>query len=296
MCYLPPLIPLLRFRFHPPPVSATYQSNHFSGYPSVPLELTARAQLSWVRNIAIYLELRDIWSAPPAMWMGQAGAVSVSRVTKCVAEKQFGLVMTSARRTCLLYSQRGCGKDETESGWQEREGRERRHVDSQLEWSLLIILHCLSGCWLVSRGWLVSKVNTRRTYCNHTCRTWICSLWSHSPWAAAAGSSLEQHCLSVAGSSPALADKTHCKVGFGTLIRLVAFCDICTTAEPVRTPWGFKSRGEKCFPCSNVGRGGDTLGEVLFELLVSPFLPVWFNTSCTHVSASAVTARPAVTF
>lgn len=106
---------------------------------------------------------------------------------------------------CLLYSQRGCGKDETESGWQEREGRERRHVDSQLEWSLLIILHCLSGCWLVSRGWLVSEVNTRRTYCNHTCRTWICSLWSHSPWAAAAGSSLEQHCLSVAGSSPALA-------------------------------------------------------------------------------------------
>lgn len=62
----------------------------------------------------------------PVAWTGQVGAVSVSRVTQFVKEKQFGLVMTSARRACLLYSQRWCEKDETESGWQEREERQAK--------------------------------------------------------------------------------------------------------------------------------------------------------------------------
>lgn len=69
----------------------------------------------------------SVWS--PVACMDQVGAVSVSRVTQFVKEKQFGLVMTCARRACLLYSQRWCEKDETESGWQEWEERQQRHID-----------------------------------------------------------------------------------------------------------------------------------------------------------------------
>lgn len=45
----------------------------------------------------IYDELYDIRSVLPAVWMGKVGAVSVSRVTQYVTEKQFGLVMTHAK-------------------------------------------------------------------------------------------------------------------------------------------------------------------------------------------------------
>lgn len=47
-------------------------------------------------------------------------------------------------------------------------------------------------------------------------------------------SSLEQHCHSVAGSSPAV-DTTHCRVVCSTLIQLVALCDIFTITELVRS-------------------------------------------------------------
>lgn len=140
----------------------------FSGYFSVPvsLGLKAKVQPGWVRNITISDELYDMWSVPPAAWMGQVGAVSMSGVTQYVTETHFGSVMTSARRACLLYSQRWCEKDETESGWQEREERERRHVDTNafihkctVSWNdgiyILIIWYSLSSCWLISEGWWV---------------------------------------------------------------------------------------------------------------------------------------------
>lgn len=47
-------------------------------------------------------------------------------------------------------------------------------------------------------------------------------------------SSLEQHCHSVAGSSPAV-ETTHCRVVCSTLIQLVALCDIFTITELVRS-------------------------------------------------------------
>lgn len=127
MCYLPPLIHQLRFGFHPPPVSSTYQSNHFLATFQCQshFELKAKVQLWWVRNIA---NLRWTIGHPIAASRcadGPSGSSQcMSRLTQFVTQTQFGLVMTCARRACLLYSQRWCENDETESGWQEG-GRKR---------------------------------------------------------------------------------------------------------------------------------------------------------------------------
>lgn len=129
MCYLPSLIHQLQsWSFHPP-VRSTYQSDHFLATFQCQSHsgLRAKVLLRRLRNITIYEELYDIWSVLPAAWIGQVGAVRLSGVTQSVTGKQFGLVMTHARRACLFYSQRWCERDETESGWQGKE-REQRHT------------------------------------------------------------------------------------------------------------------------------------------------------------------------
>lgn len=119
----------------------------------VSLELKAKVQLRWVRNITIYDELYDIWSVPCATWMGQVGAVSMSMVTRYVTEKQSGLVMTSARRACRLYSQRWCEKDETELGKKESKGKRT------VSFSDNIIYFVVLGVGLYTKvGWWVKHV------------------------------------------------------------------------------------------------------------------------------------------
>lgn len=118
--------------------------------------------LTWVRNITNSDELHDIWSLLPAAWLARVRAVRVSRVTQYVTEKRFGLVMTHARRPCLFYSQRWCEKDETESGWQEREERKHMHADVNgfySQWAgttmrLYIHSHVSAVTPLISTNWV----------------------------------------------------------------------------------------------------------------------------------------------
>lgn len=103
-------------------------------------------------------------------------------------------------------------------------------------------------------------------------------------------SSLEQHCHSVAGSSPAV-DTTHCRVVCSTLIQLVALCDIFTIAELVRSTWGLGPWGEElcmlqcgaaCIPPFS-----------LYDLLPSYLLLLtWYLHSLYH----QLSARPSATF
>ncbi len=130
MCYLPPLIHQLRFGFHPPPVSTTYQSNRFLAtfqcQSCSSSRLKCNSDESETSQFMMNYMISD-WCLLLRGWAKWEQSVCPGR--HCVTETQFGLVMTSARRACLLYSQRWCEEDETESGWQESEEREQRHVD-----------------------------------------------------------------------------------------------------------------------------------------------------------------------
>lgn len=79
----------------------------------------------------------------------------------------FGLVMTSARRACLFYSQRWCEKDETESGWQEMKEREHSHVDMNACSVLYALYHCEAN-----RERLAGEL----MHVKHVvmCKTWMC--------------------------------------------------------------------------------------------------------------------------
>lgn len=119
----------LRFHFHSPPVSATYQSHRLS----VPPQLKAKVQLRMGSETSQFV---IIWYLKGASCHGDgpSGSRQCVRGVMGCHRKRFGSVMTSVRRACLLYSQRWCERDETEAGWRGKEEREQRRVDSQLEW------------------------------------------------------------------------------------------------------------------------------------------------------------------
>lgn len=128
MCYLPPLIHQLRFGFHPPAVSTTYQSNHFLATFQCLSHPSSRPKCNSDESETSQFMMNSMISDQCLLLRGWAKCEQ-SVCPKYVTERQLGSVMTSARRACLLYSQRWCDEDETESAWQEREEREQRRVD-----------------------------------------------------------------------------------------------------------------------------------------------------------------------
>lgn len=170
MCYLPPLIHQLRFGFHPPPVSSTYQSNHFLATFQCQshFELKAKVQLWWVRNVAKFMMNYRISDSCLSVrgWAEWEQSVHVQADTVCHTD-----TVWIGNDMC----QEGLSALQSEVMWERRDRIRmarggKKESKGVLSWthfitsvqragaigSIFITLYSPSNCRLISKGWLPS--------------------------------------------------------------------------------------------------------------------------------------------
>lgn len=144
MCYLPPLIHQVHSGFHPPPIRPRYQSHLFFW-------------LLFGANLSLRLKCCSHESQHLKFWWITRYLIAASCCTAGPSESSQSVQSDTVRHgeavwicndTCQealsVYSQRWCEKDETESGWQEREKREHGHANElEPRWGFTSILTCL---------------------------------------------------------------------------------------------------------------------------------------------------------